>query len=142
MRTSPVPLLVKGILDPRDARLAVEAGAAGVVVSNHGGRQLDRVLPTARALPGVVAEVGGEVDVLVDGGVRRGVDVVTALALGATAVLIGRPVLWGLAVDGAAGAERVLRLLLGEVETTLALLGVPHARDLTLDSVQWGMHGG
>ena len=142
VRTSPVPLLVKGILDPRDARLAVDAGAAGVVVSNHGGRQLDRVLPTALALSGVVAEVGGEVDVLVDGGVRRGVDVVTALALGATAVLVGRPVLWGLAVDGAAGAERVLRLLLGEVETTLALLGVPHARDLTVDSVQWGMHGG
>lgn len=131
----PVPLLAKGVLDARDARQAVEAGCAGVVVSNHGGRQLDRVLPTALALPEVVAEVGSEVDVLVDGGVRRGVDVVTALALGARAVLFGRPLLWGLAVGGAAGAQRVLELLVGEVETALALLGVPRAVDLTPDAV-------
>jgi len=106
-----------------------------VVVSNHGGRQLDRVLPTALALPEVVAEVGSEIDVLVDGGVRRGVDIVTALALGARAVLVGRPLLWGLAVGGAAGAQRVLELLVGEVETALALLGVPRAVDLTPDAV-------
>ncbi len=131
----PVPLLAKGVLDPRDARRAVEMGCAGVVVSNHGGRQLDRALPTARVLSQIVDEVGAEVDVLVGGGVRRGVDVVTALALGARAVLVGRPLLWGLAVDGAAGAERVLRLMLAEVETALALLGVPQAGDLTRDSV-------
>ena len=136
VRSCPVPLLVKGVMDPRDARLAVDAGVSGVVVSNHGGRQLDRVLPTATVLPEVVAEVGKEVDVLVDGGLRRGVDVVTALALGARAVLVGRPLLWGLAVDGQAGAERVLRLLLEEVETTLALLGVPRAQDLTSDAVR------
>ena len=131
----PVPLLAKGVLDPRDARRAVETGCAGVVVSNHGGRQLDRALPTAVVLPEIVDEVGAEVDVLVDGGVRRGVDVVTALALGARAVLVGRPLLWGLAVDGPTGAERVLRLLLDEVATALALLGVPRAVDLTRDSV-------
>lgn len=136
VRACSVPLLVKGVLDPRDARLAVDAGVSGVVVSNHGGRQLDRVLPTAVVLPEVVAEVGGEVDVLVDGGLRRGVDVVTALALGARAVLVGRPLLWGLAVDGQAGAQRVLRLLLDEVGTALALLGVPRAEDLTTDSVR------
>ena len=136
VRTCPVPLLVKGILDPRDARLAVDTGVAGVVVSNHGGRQLDRVLPTAVALPEVVAEVGAEVDVLVDGGVRRGVDVVTALALGARAVLVGRPTLWGLAVGGQAGAENVLRLMIAEVETTLALLGVPRAQDLSADCLR------
>lgn len=131
----PVPLLAKGVLDPRDARRAVEAGCAGVVVSNHGGRQLDTVLPTAAVLAEIVDEIGGEADILVDGGIRRGTDVVAALALGARAVLVGRPALWGLAVGGSAGAERVLRLLLAEVETALALLGVPRARDVTRDHV-------
>lgn len=131
----PVPLLAKGVLDPRDARRAVEAGCAGVVVSNHGGRQLDTVLPTAVALPDVVAEVGGEVDVLVDGGLRRGTDVVVALALGATAVLVGRPALWGLAVGGEAGARRVLELLQDEFTTALALLGLPRAADLRREHV-------
>jgi isopentenyl diphosphate isomerase/L-lactate dehydrogenase-like FMN-dependent dehydrogenase len=133
VRSCPVPVLTKGILDRRDARRAVEVGCAGVVVSNHGGRQLDRVLPTALALPEVVEEVGSEVDVLVDGGVRRGVDAVTALALGARAVLVGRPLLWGLAVEGAPGAERVLRLLLEEMRTTLALLGIASLTDLSAE---------
>jgi len=133
IRLCPVPLLVKGVLDRRDARRAVDAGCAGVVVSNHGGRQLDRALPTAQVLPEVVEEIGHQVDVLVDGGIRRGVDAVTALALGARAVLVGRPLLWGLAVEGSAGAESVLRLLLGEMTTALALLGLCSASDLSAE---------
>jgi 4-hydroxymandelate oxidase len=135
VRLCPVPLLTKGVLDHRDARRAVEAGCAGVVVSNHGGRQLDRVLPTAQVLPEVVEEVGHEIDVLVDGGVRRGVDAVTALALGAKAVLIGRPLLWGFAVQGSPGAEHVLTLLLDQMRTTLALLGVAAAIDLSAEAL-------
>jgi isopentenyl diphosphate isomerase/L-lactate dehydrogenase-like FMN-dependent dehydrogenase len=118
-----VPVLVKGILTAEDATLAIEHGAAGVVVSNHGGRQLDRCLATADALPEVVDAVEGRGAVLVDGGIRRGVDIAIALALGADAVLVGRPVLWGLAVGGKAGARRVLELLREELELTLALCG-------------------
>ncbi|MEH3033690.1 MAG: alpha-hydroxy acid oxidase [Aeromicrobium erythreum] len=127
---SGLPLLLKGILRPDDAARAVDAGAAGVVVSNHGGRQLDTTLSGADALGPVVDAVAGRADVLVDGGVRRGWDVAKALALGADAVMVGRPVLWGLARDGAAGAEAVLRQLLDELDSTLALLGCPAARDL------------
>ncbi len=126
-RSSPpiaaVPVLVKGVLTAEDAALAVEHGAAGVVVSNHGGRQLDRCLATADALPEVVDAVEGRGAVLVDGGIRRGVDVAIALALGADAVLVGRPALWGLAAGGEAGARRVLELLREELELTLALCG-------------------
>lgn len=118
-----VPMLVKGVLTAEDAALAVEHGAAGVVVSNHGGRQLDCVSATADALPEVVDAVEGRGAVLVDGGVRRGTDVVVALALGADAVLVGRPALWGLAVGGEAGALRVLELLRAELELALALCG-------------------
>ena len=106
-----VPVLVKGVLTAEDAALAIEHGAAGVVVSNHGGRQLDRVPATADVLPEVVEAVDGRGAVLVDGGIRRGVDVAIALALGADAVLVGRPALWGLAVGGEEGARRVLELL-------------------------------
>ncbi len=127
---SELPVIVKGILTPGDARLAVEHGAAGVVVSNHGGRQLDTVLAGADALPAVVDEVGGEIDVLVDGGIRRGTDVLKALALGASAVMVGRPVLAGLAVSGAAGAQRVLEILLEEFEAALKLAGAPAATTL------------
>ena len=133
---SGLPVLVKGVLAPEDARLAVQHGAAGVVVSNHGGRQLDTVLSGADALPAVVDEVGGEIDVIVDGGIRRGADVLKALAIGAQAVLVGRPVLWGLAVGGEAGARRVLELLLAEFDNALALAGVPIAADLGRDTVQ------
>jgi isopentenyl diphosphate isomerase/L-lactate dehydrogenase-like FMN-dependent dehydrogenase len=119
-----VPLLVKGILTAEDAELAVDHGAAGVIVSNHGGRQLDRAITTVEALPEIVDAVAGRATVLVDGGIRRAVDVAIALALGADAVLVGRPAAWGLAAGGAAGVERVLAMLSAELELTLALLGV------------------
>jgi 4-hydroxymandelate oxidase len=127
---SPLPLLVKGVLTGDDARLAAEHGAAGVIVSNHGGRQLDTALAGADALPEVVDAVGDRLDVLVDGGIRRGTDVVKALALGARAVLIGRPPLWGLAVDGSAGVQRVLEILLAELQNALTLVGAPRVADL------------
>jgi 4-hydroxymandelate oxidase len=127
---SPLPLLVKGVLTAEDARLAANHGAAGVIVSNHGGRQLDSVLAGADALPEVVNAVGDWLDVLVDGGIRRGTDVVKALALGARSVLIGRPLLWGLAVDGTTGAQRVLEILLTELKNALTLVGAPRAADL------------
>jgi isopentenyl diphosphate isomerase/L-lactate dehydrogenase-like FMN-dependent dehydrogenase len=128
---SQVPVIVKGILTPEDAVLAVEHGAAGIVVSNHGGRQLDTVLASADALGPVVEAVGDRLEVLVDGGIRRGTDVLKALALGARAVMVGRPVLWGLAVDGAAGAQRALEILLDEFDKSLALTGTPRAEDLS-----------
>jgi isopentenyl diphosphate isomerase/L-lactate dehydrogenase-like FMN-dependent dehydrogenase len=109
---------------------AVDAGVAGVVVSNHGGRQLDTVLSGADALGPVVQAVQGRIDVLVDGGIRRGWDAAKALALGADAVLVGRPVLWGLACEGQAGAQQVLEQLIDELDGTLGLLGCPRASDL------------
>ena len=120
---SPLPVVLKGVQTGEDAALACEHGAAAVVVSNHGGRQLDDVAPTTELLPEVVDAVGGRVEVLVDGGIRRGGDVVKALALGARAVLVGRPILWGLAAGGEAGARRVLELLQDEIELALALAG-------------------
>lgn len=129
---SPLPVLVKGILTAEDATLAVEHGAAAVVVSNHGGRQLDCAVATADALPEIVAVVDGRVPILVDGGIRRGTDVAVALALGADAVLVGRPPLWGLAAGGSAGAQRVLELLRAELELTLALCGCSSPAELTL----------
>ncbi len=131
-----VPVLVKGVLTAVDAELAVEHGAAGVIVSNHGGRQLDRCLASADALPEVVEAVDGRGPVLVDGGIRRGVDVAIALALGADAALVGRPALWGLAVGGEAGARRVLDLLREELELTLALCGCASPGELTREHVQ------
>lgn len=127
---SELPVIVKGILTATDALLAVEHGAAGVVVSNHGGRQLDTVLSSADALPAVVDAVGNRIEVFVDGGIRRGTDVFKALALGAKAVLVGRPVLYGLALDGAAGAQRVLEILLEEFGAALKLAGAPTAAAL------------
>ena len=121
--TTGLPVLVKGVLTAEDALLAVEHGAAGIVVSNHGGRQLDGVPATLDALPEVVEAVGGRVEVLLDGGIRRGTDVLKALALGARAAMTGRAVLWGLAVDGQPGVRRVLELLRAELELGLALLG-------------------
>jgi isopentenyl diphosphate isomerase/L-lactate dehydrogenase-like FMN-dependent dehydrogenase len=132
----PVPVLVKGVLTGEDAALAVTHGAAGVVVSNHGGRQLDRVLATADALPEVVDAVEGRGAVLVDGGIRRGVDVAIALALGADAALVGRPALCGLAVGGEEGARRVLELLREELALALCLCGCASPAALTRAHVQ------
>jgi isopentenyl diphosphate isomerase/L-lactate dehydrogenase-like FMN-dependent dehydrogenase len=131
-----LPVLVKGVLTPEDARLAAEHGAAGVVVSNHGGRQLDTVAAGADALPAVVEAVGDRMDVIVDGGVRRGTDVLKALALGARAVMVGRPVIWGLAADGEKGVRAVLDLILAEFDIALALAGVPRASALGPSSVE------
>jgi 4-hydroxymandelate oxidase len=128
---SGLPVLVKGILTAEDAVLACESGAAGVVVSNHGGRQLDGVQASIDALPEVVDAVAGRVPVLVDGGIRRGTDVVKALALGAQATLVGRPGVWGLAVDGEDGVARVLQLLRDEIELALALLGCRSPEEVT-----------
>jgi isopentenyl diphosphate isomerase/L-lactate dehydrogenase-like FMN-dependent dehydrogenase len=121
--TSRLPLVLKGVLTAEDARLACEHGADAIVVSNHGGRQLDGVSGTLDALPEVVEAVDGRIAVLLDGGIRRGTDVVKALALGARACLTGRAVLWGLTVDGEAGARRVLDLLRDEISLALSLLG-------------------
>jgi 4-hydroxymandelate oxidase len=121
--TTRLPLLLKGVMLAEDARLALEHGVDGVIVSNHGGRQLDVAEPTARALPYVAEAIDRRIPVLMDGGVRSGSDVVKALALGARAVMIGRPYLWGLAVAGQSGVESVLRHLREELERTLALVG-------------------
>lgn len=133
---SGMPVILKGILRPDDADLAVQAGAAGIIVSNHGGRQLDTSLSGADALGPIAEAIAGRIDVLVDGGIRRGWDVAKALALGADAVLVGRQVLWGLAADGQAGAELVLRTLLAEFDNALALTGCPKAADLDGSYVQ------
>ncbi len=126
----PLPVIVKGVLTAEDAQLAAEHGARGVIVSNHGGRQLDTVLAGADALPAVLDAVGESLDVLVDGGIRRGTDVLKALALGARAVMVGRPIVWGLAVDGAEGVRKVLEILLAEFDAALALAGAPTAAEL------------
>jgi 4-hydroxymandelate oxidase len=120
-----LPILLKGILTAEDAARAVCAGVDGIIVSNHGGRQLDGVLPTIEALPEVVEAVHGRCEVYMDGGVRRGTDVLKALALGARAVLIGRPVIWGLAVNGEAGARDVFKILQDELTLAMRLAGCP-----------------
>ncbi len=120
-----LPILLKGILTSEDARLAVEHGVAGIIVTNHGGRQLDTAIPSIEALPEIVEAVEGRCEVYLDGGIRRGTDILKALALGASAVLIGRPVLWGLAVNGAEGVYHVLELLRRELELSMALSGRP-----------------
>jgi isopentenyl diphosphate isomerase/L-lactate dehydrogenase-like FMN-dependent dehydrogenase len=119
------PIIIKGVLIGDDAKRAVDEGAAAVVVSNHGGRQLDCVSPTLRALPEVLAAVNGRAEVLMDGGVRRGSDIVKALCLGARAVLIGRAYAYGMAAAGRAGVDRALEILKADVERTLRLLGCP-----------------
>ena len=126
-----LPILLKGVLHPADARLAMSLGAAGLIVSNHGGRTLDTAPATARALPDVVQAVGGALPVLVDGGIRRGTDVLKAMALGASAVMVGRPAVWGLANAGAAGVAHVLRILRDELEIAMALTGCATLADAT-----------
>lgn len=127
---SGLPLVLKGILAPEDALRAVELGAAGIVVSNHGGRQLDRTIAPLHALPGVVEAVDGRAEVWVDGGVRRGLDLAIARALGARAALVGRPVYWGLAAAGESGVARVCAILAEELRRAMALLGAPTLDDL------------
>lgn len=133
---SNLPLILKGIVSPDDARLAIENGVDGIVVSNHGARQLDRTLCSADALPGVVEAVAGRREVWVDGGIRRGLDIAIALSLGATGVLVGRPLYWALAAGGQAGVERAITILRDELELALPLLGCATVRDLDRDLVR------
>jgi len=126
-----LPVVLKGILSPEDARMACEHGASGIIVSNHGGRNLDTVPATVEALPGVMEAVEGRIPVLLDGGIRRGTDIVKALAFGAKAVLIGRPYLWGLGVGGVQGIEQVIRILRMELEAAMALCGTPSIPRIT-----------
>ncbi|HEV2458879.1 MAG TPA: alpha-hydroxy-acid oxidizing protein, partial [Ktedonobacterales bacterium] len=128
-----LPLLVKGVLRADDARRAIEAGVDGIVVSNHGGRQLDGAIAALDALPAVVAAVGGRVPVLFDSGIRRGADVIKALALGAKMVLLGRPYVYGLALGGESGVREVLLNLLADLDATLALCGCATLAELTPD---------
>jgi 4-hydroxymandelate oxidase len=133
---SKLPLVLKGIVRADDARRAVDAGVDAIVVSNHGGRQLDTSPATIDALPRVTDAVAGRCEVFVDGGVRRGTDVLKALAFGARAVLLGRPVLWGLAIDGRAGVENVLDVLRREIDLAMALAGCATVGDVTRDLVE------
>jgi 4-hydroxymandelate oxidase len=132
---SPMPVVVKGILAPQDAVLAIEHGAGAVIVSNHGGRQLDSVPAPATMLAAVVDAVAGRGEVLIDGGIRRGTDVLKALALGARAVLVGRPVLWGLTLDGADGVRAVLGHLRSELDLAMALAGCSTVGDITRELI-------
>lgn len=118
-----LPVLIKGLVHPDDALHALEHGASGVIVSNHGGRQLDTSLTSIEALPEIVEAIDGKIDILIDGGIRRGTDILKAIALGAKAVSIGRPVLWGLAVEGESGVLKVLNLLRTELDVAMALCG-------------------
>ncbi|KAA0948883.1 alpha-hydroxy-acid oxidizing protein [Sporosarcina sp. ANT_H38] len=128
-RTS-LPILLKGILHPEDAKLAIENNIDGIIVSNHGGRQLDGVIASIDALPAIVEAVKGKIPVLFDSGIRRGTDIVKAVALGADAVLLGRPFVYGLAVDGQKGVEKVLENFLQEMKVSISLSGVTNLKDL------------
>lgn len=130
-----LPIWLKGILRGDDARRAVDCGVTGIIVSNHGGRQLDTAIAGIDALPDVVQAVEGQGEVLVDGGIRRGTDIVKALALGAKAVLVGRPPLWGLTVEGQAGVTNILNILRHELETAMALCGCPSVKDVAPDLI-------
>ena len=132
---SGLPVLVKGVLRGDDAVRCLDAGAAGVVVSNHGGRQLDRAVATALALPEVADAVAGRAPVLVDGGLRSGLDVLCALALGADAVLLGRPVLWALAADGAAGVQACLEAVADELAHVMGLAGARTLAEVSRDLI-------
>ena len=133
--TTRLPVVLKGILHPADARLAVEHGVDALIVSNHGGRQLDGVVSTLEALPAIVEAVGGRLPILLDGGIRRGTDALTALALGATAVALGRPIVWGLALGGTSGVRHVLELVRAELDAALALAGAARPAELSPELV-------
>ncbi|HEU5253522.1 MAG TPA: alpha-hydroxy-acid oxidizing protein, partial [Solirubrobacterales bacterium] len=125
-----LPVLVKGILHPDDARRALDIGMDGIVVSNHGGRQVDGAIASLDALPAIADAVGDELAVLFDSGVRSGADALKALALGADAVCLGRPYVWGLALDGQAGVEAVLKMILAELDLTMALCGLTRPEEI------------
>jgi pre-mycofactocin synthase len=129
------PFCIKGVMRPGDARRAVDVGATALAVSNHGGNNLDRTPASIRALPAIVAEVGSQAEILLDGGIRRGGDVVAALALGARAVMIGRPVLWGLAADGPNGVHNVFEILRAGIDSTLLALGRSRVQDVSRDDI-------
>lgn len=137
-RTTTLPIVPKGILHPDDARRAVDSGARGIMISNHGGRQLHRAVATIDVLPEIAAAVGDAAEIYLDGGIRSGSDVLTALALGARAVTVGRPVMWGLALGGTAGVRRVLRSIADELVEDAALCGVARTsatpRDIVIRS--------
>jgi L-lactate dehydrogenase (cytochrome)/(S)-mandelate dehydrogenase len=124
------PLFIKGVLDADDAARAVDLGADGIVVSNHGGRQLDGAVASLDALPAIATRVGGQAEILIDGGIRRGSDIIKALCLGAKAVCVGRPYVYGLAAGGPAGVERVLQILREELSRNMTLMGVDRLQDL------------
>jgi 4-hydroxymandelate oxidase len=130
------PILLKGVLNPDDADLAVKAGAAGIIVSNHGGRALDSVPATIEALPRVTERIAGRILVLTDGGIRRGTDVLKALGLEASAVLVGRPYLYGLAVEGSAGVQDVIQILRDELRAAMGLCGITSIAAIS-HSVLW-----
>lgn len=130
-----LPVILKGILSPDDARRAVQAGADGIVVSNHGGRQVDTVPATIDVLPLIARAVEGRVPIILDGGVRRGTDVIKALALGAQAVLVGRPMLWALALEGPEGVQRALMILHEEIRMDMGLIGAATVKDIREDHV-------
>ena len=137
-RTTRLKIVLKGIMHPDDARIAVECGADALLISNHGGRQLDTVPAAIELLPPILDAVGGSIPLLVDGGIRRGTDIVKALALGASAVAIGRPVLWALAIAGFNGVVQVLETMRSEVDCALALCGCSSPRDLSSSLVRFG----
>lgn len=130
-----LPVLVKGVVRADDAVRAVDHGASGIIVSNHGGRQLDTSPATIEVLPEIVSAVADKIEVLIDGGIRRGTDVVKAIALGAKAVLVGRPILWGLAVDGEQGVSRVLEILRSEFDLAVGLCGYSSVNQIQSDLV-------
>ena len=132
-----LPLLLKGIITAEDATLAVEHGVNGIVVSNHGGRQLDGTVASIDALPEVVQAVAGRCEVYFDGGIRRGTDILKALALGARAVLVGRPILWGLAVNGREGVQHTLEMLHAELTCAMALAGRSTLAEIDRSLVQF-----
>jgi L-lactate dehydrogenase (cytochrome) len=129
------PLVIKGVMSVKDAILAVDHGADGILVSNHGGRQLDGSPSTISVLPKIVDAVGDRAEVFVDGGIRRGADVVKAIAIGARACFVGRPYMWGLAIGGEAGVVRVLEILREEIDRTLALIGRPNLREVNRSAI-------
>lgn len=129
-RITKLPIILKGIITPEDALLAIDSGCKGIIVSNHGARQLDSVPATIEALPEIVKAVGNKLVVMIDGGIRNGTDVFKALALGAQLVFVGRPVIYGLAVNGQKGVESVFDIIKHELDLTMALAGVTSVKDI------------